>query len=120
LRIGREPAHPHVIEHALAQRVDRLIAHWGSCLEGGVLDPSILKTERPSPALVQMVTAADVIARPRRQAPPARAGSFFGPKATSVRPYARFKSDGDQYYQIVPIPALPANVAMMGYQQWRG
>src|SRR5882724_10564881 len=29
LRIGYEPAHVHVIEHALAQRADGLLAHWG-------------------------------------------------------------------------------------------
>jgi hypothetical protein len=29
LRIGHEPAHVHVIEHALAQRADGLLAHWG-------------------------------------------------------------------------------------------
>jgi hypothetical protein len=30
LRIGHEPAHVHVIEQALAQRADGLLAHWGS------------------------------------------------------------------------------------------
>jgi hypothetical protein len=29
LRIGYEPAHVHVVEHALAQRADGLLAHWG-------------------------------------------------------------------------------------------
>ena len=29
LRIGHEPAHAHVFEHALAQRADGLLAHWG-------------------------------------------------------------------------------------------
>jgi hypothetical protein len=29
LRIGYEPAHVHVFEHALAQRADGLLAHWG-------------------------------------------------------------------------------------------
>jgi hypothetical protein len=29
LRIGREPAQAHVFEHALAQRADGLLAHWG-------------------------------------------------------------------------------------------
>jgi hypothetical protein len=29
LRLGREPAHAHVLEHALAQRADGLLAHWG-------------------------------------------------------------------------------------------
>jgi hypothetical protein len=29
LRIGCEPAHAHVFEHALAQRADGLLAHWG-------------------------------------------------------------------------------------------
>jgi hypothetical protein len=29
LRNGHEPAHVHVIEHALAQRADGLLAHWG-------------------------------------------------------------------------------------------
>src|ERR1700726_1315294 len=29
LRIGHEPAHVHVFEHALAQRADGLLAHWG-------------------------------------------------------------------------------------------
>jgi hypothetical protein len=38
LRIGHEPAHVHFIEHALAQRADRLLAE-GSCLEVGVLEP---------------------------------------------------------------------------------
>src|SRR5258708_3975923 len=28
LRIGHEPAHGHVFEHALAQRADGLLAHW--------------------------------------------------------------------------------------------
>jgi hypothetical protein len=39
LRIGCEPAHAHVFEHALAQRFDGFLAHWGSCLEVGVRDP---------------------------------------------------------------------------------
>jgi hypothetical protein len=39
LRIGCEPAQAHVFEHALAQRADGLLAHWGSCLEVGVLQP---------------------------------------------------------------------------------
>jgi len=39
LRIGREPTQAHVVEHALAQRADGLLAHWGSCLEVGVLEP---------------------------------------------------------------------------------
>src|SRR5712664_2421468 len=58
LRIGGEPAHAHVFEHALAQRADGLLAHWGSCLEVGVLDPSILKTERPPrhPRSINVVT----------------------------------------------------------------
>jgi hypothetical protein len=37
LRIGCEPAQAHVLEHALAQRADGLLVHWGSCLEVGVL-----------------------------------------------------------------------------------
>src|ERR1700682_5203877 len=46
---------------------------WSSCLEVGVLEPpqSSRRSARPSLALVQIVTAADVIARPRRQVPPA-------------------------------------------------
>src|SRR5258708_34668884 len=29
LRIGHEPGHAHGFEHALAQRADGLLAHWG-------------------------------------------------------------------------------------------
>lgn len=47
LRIGRESADAHVLEHPLAQRADGLLAHRGACLEVGVLDLSILKTEHP-------------------------------------------------------------------------
>src|ERR1700737_2476561 len=34
LRIGHEPAHVHVLEHALAQRADGLLAHWGPLFWG--------------------------------------------------------------------------------------
>jgi hypothetical protein len=38
----------HVVEHALAQRADGRLAHWGSCLEGwSACPPSIRKTEHP-------------------------------------------------------------------------
>jgi hypothetical protein len=48
----------------------------GSCLEVGVLDPSILKTERrPSPALDQMITAVDAI-RPTARPAPSRESGF--------------------------------------------
>src|SRR5712672_1047931 len=33
-RIGHEPAHFHVFEHALAQRADGLLAHWGLLSRG--------------------------------------------------------------------------------------
>jgi len=58
LRIRREPAHAHVFEHALTLRAYGLLAHWGSCLEVGCFDPSILKTERPPrhPHSINVVT----------------------------------------------------------------
>ena len=59
----------------------------GSCLEVGVLDPSILKTERP--ACYRTLLTASLHRRhwlrPRAQRPPARAGSFSDPKPTSQR-----------------------------------
>jgi hypothetical protein len=47
LRVGHEPVHAHVFKHALARRADEILAHGVSCLEVGVLDPSIFKAERP-------------------------------------------------------------------------
>src|ERR1700732_1725559 len=51
----------------------------GSCLEGGVLDPSILKTEHPPrhPRSIKMVTGPHTATSVPLS--PARAGSFYGP-----------------------------------------
>jgi hypothetical protein len=56
----------------------------GSCLEVGVLDPSILKTERPlrQPRLITWLLPSTPYPQPRRLHPPARAGSFIDPFRT--------------------------------------
>src|SRR5215470_11400007 len=78
LRIRREPAHVHVIEHALAQRADGLLAHWGSCL---------VKTERPPrhPRSINVVTA--LIGYPQPTRAPVRARS----RARLMRAFASGK-----------------------------
>jgi hypothetical protein len=43
------------------------------------------RSARPSPALGQIVTVVDVLRRPSRRRPPARAGSFFGPSRHLLR-----------------------------------
>jgi hypothetical protein len=56
----------------------------GSCLEVGVLDPSILKTERPPVTCARSNVYCGRSMRPTApQRPPAGAGSFFDPERTS-------------------------------------
>jgi len=58
----------------------------GSCLEVGVLDPSILKTERPPVTCARSNSYCGRRNAPTaRPAPPAEAGSFFDPQETSER-----------------------------------
>src|SRR6266850_4351990 len=48
VRLLNEVAHRHVFDHAPAQRADGLLAHWELLvLRWRLIDPSILKTERP-------------------------------------------------------------------------
>src|SRR5262245_10010585 len=56
----------------------------GSCLEGGVFDPSILKTERPHRHLrsINMVSALNGTQPTTAPRSPAVAGSFSGKKRT--------------------------------------
>src|SRR6266404_418677 len=63
LRIGHETAHVHVFEHALAQRADGLLAHWGApVLRLECLTPrSSRRSARPSPAFDQMITVPDAM-----------------------------------------------------------
>ena len=58
-----------------------------SRLEVRVLDPSILKTERPlrHPRLITWLLAFRPYPQPRCPRPPARAGSFGDPKRTPIR-----------------------------------
>ena len=69
MRIGREPAQAHVFEHALAQRADGLLAHWGSSLEVECFNPSILKDGAPARHLRSINLVAVLSAYPGRLLP---------------------------------------------------
>src|SRR5258708_9959449 len=79
-RLLDEVAHRHVFDHASAQRADGLITHRGApVLRWRLIDPSILKTERPPVTCARSKSYCGRRNRPTAPpAPPAEAGSFFG------------------------------------------
>src|SRR6202023_1991149 len=85
VRLLDEVAHRHVFDHAPAQRADGLITHRGSpVLRWRLIDPSILKTERPPVTCARSKSYCGRRNRPTAPpAPPAEAGSFCGTKRTN-------------------------------------
>src|SRR5712664_3436049 len=80
VRLLNEVAHRHVFDHAPAQRADGLITHRGApVLRWRLIDPSILKTERPPVTCARSKSYCGRRNRPTAPpAPPAEAGSFNG------------------------------------------
>src|SRR6266849_3744783 len=78
VRLLDEVAHRHVFDHAPAQRADGLITHRGApVLRWRLIDPSILKTERPPVTCARSKSYCGRRNRPTAPpALPAEAGSF--------------------------------------------
>jgi hypothetical protein len=76
----------HVVEHALAQRADGRLAHWGSCLEGWSACPPRSARRSTRSAIFARSTWLPLPSQAASLVPPspARAASFRGTRLTHI------------------------------------
>src|SRR6266849_1808600 len=85
VRLLDEVAHRHVFDHAPAQRADGLITHRGApVLRWRLIDPSILKTERPPVTCARSKSYCGRRNRPTAPPAPSRGSGFVLWRKTHV------------------------------------